>query len=257
MDDFSTSLKTAREARGIALAEIAEATHINVQYLEAIERGEYTILPQTYVRAFIREYAANVGLDPAEALRAYERVTQPPKPEASPAPAQEPARQTVRPGPAPTPNLSRAAYVKLVAGTGAAALLIVLIWNFSRVTQPPPEEIPFQSVVRENEQRAAVPPDSSHRAGTTTTGPVDSLTLTAGISDTVWMQLVIDTRPPVEYLFMPNRSMSWKAAEKFSLTIGNAGAVSLTLNKKSLGTLGKPGAVVRNVELTRATLQKQ
>jgi hypothetical protein len=48
--------------------------------------------------------------------------------------------------------------------------------------------------------------------------------------------------------------MAWKARDKFAVTLGNAGAMEFTLNKKKVGTLGKRGSVVRNVELNRKTL---
>jgi hypothetical protein len=81
--------------------------------------------------------------------------------------------------------------------------------------------------------------------------PRDSLLLSAVTTDTVWVHLVIDGLAPRDYIFKPNMKMSWKALNRFSVTLGNAGAIQFTLNKKNLGTLGLPGRVVRNVELTR------
>ena len=65
MGDFSDKLKSAREARGISLREIAAATKISVGALEALERGAYSKLPGgIFSRAFVRAYAIEVGLDP-------------------------------------------------------------------------------------------------------------------------------------------------------------------------------------------------
>src|SRR5690625_3523978 len=61
-------LKEARESQSISLESLQESTKIQKRYLEAIEKGNFHILPGTfYTRAFIKEYAHAVGLD-ADAL---------------------------------------------------------------------------------------------------------------------------------------------------------------------------------------------
>jgi transcriptional regulator with XRE-family HTH domain len=72
MNSFFDDLRSAREASGISLAEIADATLINIKMLEALERGHVEVVPQPYIRAFIREYATVIGLDPAETLKRYD-----------------------------------------------------------------------------------------------------------------------------------------------------------------------------------------
>lgn len=71
-DNFFAELKLAREQKGMTLEEISDATLINLKMLQALERGETKSLPQAYVRAFIREYAAIVGLDKSETMMKYD-----------------------------------------------------------------------------------------------------------------------------------------------------------------------------------------
>ena len=54
MKTFFAELRKAREGKKMSLADISDATLINAKYLEAIEQGNTSILPQAYVRAFIR-----------------------------------------------------------------------------------------------------------------------------------------------------------------------------------------------------------
>src|SRR5512147_258076 len=75
MEELIKELKAAREAKGIPLAQIADITRIAEEYLQAIERGELDVLPQVYVRAFLREYADVVGLSPDEVMRKYDAAT--------------------------------------------------------------------------------------------------------------------------------------------------------------------------------------
>lgn len=57
----------------MTLADIQARTHIARGTLEALERGEFHRLPaDVYVRGFLRAYAREVGLDPAEVLAQYD-----------------------------------------------------------------------------------------------------------------------------------------------------------------------------------------
>lgn len=63
--DIGSRLKEARETKGLSLEEVQNTTKIQKRYLQAIEENEFKVLPgKFYTRAFIREYASAVGLDP-------------------------------------------------------------------------------------------------------------------------------------------------------------------------------------------------
>ena len=62
-------LRQAREARSLSLEQVAQATHIRVRYLQALEAEQFEVLPSTaQVRGFLRAYAAHLKLDPAPLL---------------------------------------------------------------------------------------------------------------------------------------------------------------------------------------------
>ncbi|GHC85620.1 helix-turn-helix domain-containing protein [Novosphingobium pokkalii] len=67
-------LRTAREAQGLSLKDIAARTRITARHVEALETGDYDSLPgRPYALGFARSYAKAVGLDEAaiaEAVRA-------------------------------------------------------------------------------------------------------------------------------------------------------------------------------------------
>src|SRR4030095_15218806 len=68
-ESFGASLKRERELRGISLQEVAEATRIRPQYLEAIESDRFETLPGfTFLKGYVRSYAQYVGLNPDEVL---------------------------------------------------------------------------------------------------------------------------------------------------------------------------------------------
>lgn len=82
-----------RESRGVALEKIARSTNINLNYLQAIERGEFEMLPGgVYNTSYIRQYAQAFDFDEEELLQAY-RQTQAGDEETSPDLRQSPRRR--------------------------------------------------------------------------------------------------------------------------------------------------------------------
>lgn len=70
--EIGARLKEAREEKNISLDSLQETTKIQKRYLVAIEEGNLQVLPgKFYARAFIKEYANAVGLDPNELLEEY------------------------------------------------------------------------------------------------------------------------------------------------------------------------------------------
>lgn len=67
MSELGRHLKEARLQKGMSLDDVQEVTKIRKKYLEAIEAGDYKVLPGSfYVRAFIKTYAEAVGVNPDE-----------------------------------------------------------------------------------------------------------------------------------------------------------------------------------------------
>jgi cytoskeletal protein RodZ len=70
--DFGSKMRRAREQRGVALRQIAEATKISMSALEALERNDPSRLPGgIFSRAFVRSYAAEIGVDPEQTVREF------------------------------------------------------------------------------------------------------------------------------------------------------------------------------------------
>ena len=64
MKPLHEELREIREERGISIHRISEETRIRPHLLEAIEAGDFSVLPKPYIRAFMREYAQVIGIDP-------------------------------------------------------------------------------------------------------------------------------------------------------------------------------------------------
>lgn len=79
--DFETlgaTLKRGRELRAISLEEVAEATCVRLNYLNAIEQNQLDRLPGlVFLKGYVRAYANYVGLNLEETMVLLEDFTAP------------------------------------------------------------------------------------------------------------------------------------------------------------------------------------
>jgi len=72
MATFGEELRRERELRSITLREVAQATKINLRYLEALEINDFEHLPGgLFNRGFVKAYAEVIGVDPEAMVNAY------------------------------------------------------------------------------------------------------------------------------------------------------------------------------------------
>ena len=64
MIQFGQSLREAREAKGLSIADISAKTHMMSRQIEALEREDLSVFPAAvYGRGFVKLYCETVGLD--------------------------------------------------------------------------------------------------------------------------------------------------------------------------------------------------
>jgi len=74
-------LKKLRESRGLTIEAIFKATRVRPIFLEAIENGNFQVLPERiYSEAFIKTYAAHIGASPEDILARYRNFLKIPEP---------------------------------------------------------------------------------------------------------------------------------------------------------------------------------
>jgi len=69
MSTVAEQLHRAREDRKLTVHEVAEATKIRTDHIEALEKGDYDTFPASvYIRGFVRTYSTFLRLDVAKIL---------------------------------------------------------------------------------------------------------------------------------------------------------------------------------------------
>jgi cytoskeleton protein RodZ len=70
--EIGSSLREARERRGLELHEVEQATRIRVKYLQALEDERFDVIPgAAYAKGFLRVYADYLGLEPQPFVDQY------------------------------------------------------------------------------------------------------------------------------------------------------------------------------------------
>jgi cytoskeleton protein RodZ len=273
MTNFGASLKQARESKGISLDQIATETRISTRFLRAIENEQFQLLPGgIFNRGFVRAFAEKVGLDPDQAVADYERMAEVRQPEVPIA---------TQPAPPAPGKKQRRLYPIAV---GVLALVIVIFYVVTResghiaqtASAPatpsvaPPDNVPETTAASPESQSKQTPNPTP--APTPTPAPIpapqasaptpsapsaqNALSLEIDAQDPSWIKVVADGKSanPGEIL-EPGMTRKYTAQNKFRVSVGNAGGLSLKLNDKPMKPMGKIGQV-REITITPDTAKE-
>lgn len=268
MKAIGEKLRIGRETQGRSLDEIALVTRIDRKYLDDIENGIVPALPMIYVRAFIKAYANQVGINPADLLDSNELNTTGQVSSTKSDSISNRAEIPVNPADYKI-ELRTQKKVCHRQQLILFVLMIIILLGFLisilylRDTSPssPTEEISFSDVIKENESKMKSKTDITDSVADTLNQTIitvksDSLWLESVSSESVWIRINIDGITLNEYLFPPYSRKKWKAKQYFIVSVGNGAAVSFSLNNNHIGPLSTIRKPMRNVQIDWATLNK-
>ena len=72
VQSYGAWIRERRTGRGLSLKQVSEETRIDEKYLKALEAGNIALLPEPYMRGFLKTYAFYLDLDPGEAMQRFE-----------------------------------------------------------------------------------------------------------------------------------------------------------------------------------------
>lgn len=252
---FSEELKKRREEVGLTIQQIASKTRIDKKFIEFIEQGNFSFLPELYVKSFIREYASIVDLDPEETIKKYQlakegkliseaekkdsseiteekkHIVEHPKTE-----AKSFVDESVTNQPQNQSN-NKSGNLIIISSAVLGLLLIIIVYFFiTSKNDIVIEETPFEEIVNQDEERFE---ESTYGSENFSSIPTDSLSLEISTKDTTWVYLILDNSTVNEFILYPNNKTVVKAKSTFEGTIGNSGSTSFKLNDRNLDFLGK------------------
>ena len=238
MPALGEEFRSAREARGLTLSDVAEQIHIRSVYLNAIENEDWkSIGAPVYVRGFIRTYARFLGKDAEDAVGRFNQtspVERPVVPSASAATLSDNERS----GPS----------LWAVAATLVAVLLVGFVayewWQYAhpgaaatavaQATQAP------QPTGAGTESQAPV---ASPRPTAAPASGVAPHQLALRLTQRSWLRVVIDGTQQLEGIFPAGTVRTFKG-NVADVRAGNAGGVVIATNERSPKPMGNVGDVV-------------
>lgn len=278
--NYSQELKEKRESLGLSLADLFQRTRISVAYLQAIENGDFHLLPvSVYTKNFIRTYARALGVESESILTNYENYLN--------------SQKGIQPQPAKDTTEKKNIFAGIVSRktylVAASVIIIVgmVIWLISKQYQSSSDIVnstgSVPAVVSENKVQtensalnaATVPIQNQQGAAKleqskineqkkddkqTGTTKIENISLISknvesvvnnkdadllvvnAVEDT-WIRIKTDESPSFEIFLKAGEKFERKAAN-VKMDIGNAGGIRIQFKDKKMENLGKSGQVV-------------
>jgi transcriptional regulator with XRE-family HTH domain len=230
-------LKRERELRGISLQEISEATKINIRHLRDLEEDRLENLPgKFFIKGIIRTYAKYIGLDEIAVLNSFYE-TELFKKEEEESKKEDKEEYIMLP----------ARFKKIVFFvTIFLVFMAMLITIYLLVYKKPEVQEPVQ---------VTPPPAAMEEEITAIQAPVPQeeereLVLDLTFRLETWIQVYADGQIVINGTKMPGESAQVTAKKELLIHTGNAGGVIFQLNNKKGISLGRDGAVVKDVRIT-------
>lgn len=266
---FADELKSIREEKDVTLQFISHRTKIDINFLKKIEDGDFEVLPELYIRAFLKEYLNIVDANTDEMMKKFDLAKQGLTeeniaPESENIPSNDinttqPKENTPKEFTTPLKGIVDKLKVQYnnvyyyLGAAGVVVLFIVLIY-FLFIREYSPEivnETPFDELV-ENNSRFEI--DDSTRIAPVKKIVSDSLQLSVSAVGRVWVKVLSDNKEVFQSMLQENQTLSYRASKEFRVVVGNAALAKISFNNRSIGSLGSAGEI-KNFTLTADTIK--
>jgi len=275
-------LKSIRESKGFTLMDIFERTRISIANLEAIENGEFQLLPPPiFTKSFIKIYAKILGVESSPIISRYEQYLETLKSSQKDLVEKEKSPQPVRVN---YKSFLWGFFILIVAGLVALTLSshksdIDILKNQigepvqKTVSLKPADDIKSE-VKSETADQSNMAQKTQEKAGKLPASPqaqspanvkeskpavqqgktsqdtskqkrkiTGTYQIVMEAKELTWLKITADEEPPYEVLLQPGEKIE-KSGSHFLIDVGNAGGIDIAFQGKSLGDLGKRGEVV-------------
>lgn len=283
---FGLELRKSRELKEVSREELAASTKVSLRQIEALELGRFEQLPAlVFARGFVRAIAVTLGLEAEKLVTEFSRVhhdwtleqTQTSLPLAPSSVSVPRLSQPRRAVSTDTTVRGLAIAAALAIATGGAALLksrsggappapsvssapareraeagpasLGIPPAIARATVALPPEAP-----RADADAPAVPAVRPASSGAAEPSPAGGVTLTLSFQEDCWTELYADGKKVAVETFKKGTTREFTGFQKYTITLGNAGGVTITVNGRPVPPLGHPGDVVRNVVIDESRI---
>ena len=242
-------LKLNREKRRLSLVAIHQETKISINYLQAMESGQWKLFPaDVYLKGSLRRYASYLGLNPDEMIALYNKETEPEKPSAEKVPVKEQVQDD-------TDAESGSSFpdTQEEGGNDSQIFVRVLIfilfvaaiggWYVYTVMKSPRPEA-----------KKTEPTQMASKLSRSAFVQSEDLLLGVKATSAVWVRVAADKKLLFEGFLSSGSLRTYNAKEEFVLRVGNTLAVNLTLNNYPIDVSRGAKQDVNEMVLTHRSL---
>ncbi|MBI4309719.1 MAG: DUF4115 domain-containing protein [Candidatus Omnitrophica bacterium] len=250
--NLSSILKDTREAKGLTLEIVHEATKIPLDALKAIEQGySIRVLTPFYHRGFIKIYAEFLGLNADEALKSchMEKPPAPLVPTAGKRPVPAPKQPQVR--------RSNPAFERMREFLGGlwTAQNRIWLWRMAAFALVLFVLVKLGGCVAahiKNKPKVKAAPAAVPAPRTIKARSIDrKVTLAARAVKDNWIQVKTDGKVAFAMTMRKGTMESWSAREQIELSGRNINELDLEVNGKNIGSLGSAERRAKRVVITK------
>lgn len=257
MNPISQEFSRRRQERGWTLDDVSAKTRIRMHVLDAIEQGNFDVLPAAYIRSYLKIYSQLLGITEDEltvlwneSVPAGSDIANATQPESYTSLRYD-GRQQVAQSRAQPVKISKPFIASMVYSAVALGVAVVVYYFFFRTDPSPTLALRPGELAGTTE----ITDDTNQKGGGMLTYfdnsfPADSIILEAQSNDTAWMTINMDGQRSQQITVFPSQQLRWAAKDYFILSMGNAGAISLKRNGQQLQKIGEKGTIVRQVKIT-------
>lgn len=274
MESIGKELQREREARGISLKDISLQTKIGLRYLEAIENDRLDLLPGGFfTRHILKAYISAIGLKPEDWLSRYDLPGLRPPSQEQPTSTKgsqsqkESAADNIKyylasrekkAEPLPDEQKKELRLDKIVWITLSVIVLCLFVFLIYLSIQTTRKNVEARKAGEKVQAEVTIPAEETLVPAEITTTetvvqpqPIQGLQLELSFEEDCWIQVYADGNLIVDGLKLEGFRIQVRAEAELVINLGNAGGISFRLNGQPGKRLGKRGAVVKNIMITR------
>ena len=226
MESVGTIFKNARIALNKSLEDVHQETRVSMAHLKLLEDDDFTFLPETYVKSFMKTYSKCLGLDANDILKMYSNLVIVEEPIVEDA---EPVQHALVKSEKAVEHQPRIKIAELpvrekvlewALGLGTFFLLISLGFAYfqyrAQIYARPIEGM----TVTQTEEYIDMADVSISKPQSDEIGNVISpLELEVTARKKIWLQVKVDNKKVSEYTMKPAQNLVWIAKDRFDIQI--------------------------------------
>ncbi len=229
METVGQILRTEREKKNLTIKDAEKGTSIRFLYLNAIEEGNYSVLPgEVYLKGFIKNYADFLGLDGQKMVNIYRQEKE------TEIDTQEPIQTEVITTPKPS-NYQFPQKSKVALAVVVCSFLVVGSWYLFSSSNSNPAA-PLQTPTQ-------VQPTQIPQQQVQTLQQAKPIVIHAKYSEPSWTLITADGKQVYEGTPKAGDTLTWDAQKNITIKLGNAGSVELIYNGQPVNKIGGKGEV--------------